>query len=215
MSMLKELMPSLPEILNISYNDVRTFETDSIIQRSLLGIKSKENPMLLQISGIPGAGKSTYCKTHRLPDFLYISFDNIMLELSEYKNEVISNGIESAYKKCEMPARAIGYELLNQALKLKLNIMLEHSGTNRAHLELFKNIKNKGYQTAVNFIVCDLNIALKRAKDRAVEQKRHVPEKIILERAQFFNNFIEEYSKLTSNIKIYDGTNNFNLLKKI
>ena len=48
--MLKELMPSLPEILNISYNDVRTFETDSIIQRSLLGIKSKENPMLLQIA---------------------------------------------------------------------------------------------------------------------------------------------------------------------
>lgn len=213
--MLKDLMPSLAEILTISYDDIKTSETDNIIQQSLQGITSKENPILLQISGIPGAGKSTYCKTHLMPDFLYISFDNIMLELSEYKNEVISNGIESAYKKYEMPARAIGYELLNQALKLKLNIMLEHSGTNKAHLELFKNIKNKGYQTAVNFIVCDVNVALRRSKDREIEQKRHVPEKIILERAKFFNAFIEEYSKITSNVKIYDGSNNFNLLKKI
>ncbi len=213
--MLKDLMPSLAEILTISYDDIKTSETDNIIQQSLQGITSKENPILLQISGIPGAGKSTYCKTHLMPDFLYISFDNIMLELSEYKNEIISNSIESAYKKYEMPARAIGYELLNQALKLKLNIMLEHSGTNKAHLELFKNIKNKGYQTAVNFIVCDVNVALRRSKDREIEQKRHVPEKIILERAKFFNAFIEEYSKITSNVKIYDGSNNFNLLKKI
>ena len=213
--MLKELMPSLPEILDSAYDDIKTFETDSIIQQSLQGVSSKENPILLQISGIPGAGKSTYCKTHLMPDFLYISFDNIMLELLGYKDEVVKNGIESAYKKYEMPARAIGYELLNQAIKLKLNIMLEHSGTNKAHLELFKNIKNKGYQTAVNFIVCDVGVALKRSKDREIEQKRHVPEELILERAKFFNNFIEEYSGVTSNINIYDGSNNFSLLKKI
>lgn len=213
--MLKILMPSLKELVDKDYSSIKTKETEAIINGAMFGLISSKSPTLLQVSGIPGAGKSTYCATNLLPNYLYLSFDKIMTSLKGYQQELLLNGNEIAFKKYEMIARVIGYELLDRALGKKLNIMFEHSGTNSAHLELFKNIKDKGYKTAVNFIVCDTNLAIKRAKERAVKLNRHVPESLIKERAQHFSEYIDAYKKLTPSINVYDGANNFALLKKI
>ena len=93
--------------------------------------------------------------------------------------------------------------------------MLEHSGTNNAHLELFKNVKNKGYKTSIDFIVCDTDLAIKRAKERSIKINRHVPESLIIERASAYKEYINEYKKITSNINVLDGANDFAILKKI
>ncbi|MBQ8751411.1 MAG: zeta toxin family protein [Alphaproteobacteria bacterium] len=213
--MLKVLMPSLKELVNSDYSSIKTDETETIINNAMLGLKSTSSPTLLQVSGIPGAGKSTYCTSNLLPNYLYLSFDKIMTSLKGYQLELLTSGNEIAFKKYEMTARIIGYELLNRALEKKLNIMFEHSGTNYAHLELFQNIKNKGYKTAIDFIVCDTNLAIQRAKERAIKLNRHVPEHLIIERASKFSDYMSAYQKITSSIKVYDGSNNFAPLKKI
>lgn len=213
--MLKVLMPSLNKLVNSEYQAIKTEETERVISSLLSGLTKVDTPVLLQVSGIPGAGKSTYCKANQKPNYLYLSFDKIMVMLKGYNEDLSKYGAEIAFKNYEMTARVIGYELLNRAISNHYNIMLEHSGTNQAHLELFKNVKNKGYQTAVNFIVCDTNLAIKRAKERQKEINRHVPETTIIERAENFSNYIKAYQALSVNTKLYDGANNFALLKKI
>ena len=213
--MLTLLMPSIDELITQGYNDIKTSETENIIANAMKGITTSKEPLLWQVSGIPGAGKSTYCDLYKKPNFLYVSFDKIMQQLSGYQQELSCNGTTSAYKKYEMQARVIGYELLMRGVSSKLNIMLEHSGTNTAHLELFKNIKSLGYKTAVSFIVCDINTAISRAKNREKIEKRYVPEELILKRADAFNLYAQKYYQLTTNVKVYDSGNNFALLKKI
>jgi len=209
------LMPSLKELVSADYQAVKDEESETIIRQSLSGFQPVETPMLLQVSGIPGAGKSTFCQAHLPKNFVWISFDKIMLSLASYQREAASLGLQAAYKNNEMRARIIGYELLGRALAAKLNVMLEHSGTNKAHLELMAGAKALGYKTAVDFIVCDTGLAIKRAEARAKKINRYVPEKLIYERAAGFREYVEAYKKLASEVKLLDGANNFRLLKEI
>ena len=213
--MLKTLMPSLKELISSDYNSIKTAETESLIRKFMQNLVPSAHPELLQISGIPGAGKSTYCAKHLPQNFLFLSFDKIMLALPSYKRDLQLYGNVTAYKNNEMPARIIGYEILRRATAQKLNIMFEHSGTNNAHLELFKNITRQGYHTAVNFIMCDTELAIQRAKERARNNQRFVPESLIRERANGFKNYINAYRQLQADVTVMDGTNNFQLLKKI
>lgn len=213
--MLKVLMPSLKELVNADYASIKSAESEWLINESLKSVTSVQKPELLQISGIPGAGKSTFCAAHQKKNYLFLSFDRIMVALKGYQQELKQNGSVAAFQKYEMPARIIGYELLRRALNKKVNIMFEHSGTNKAHLELFRNIREKGYNTAVDFIVCDTATAIKRAQIRAKETKRYVPESLILERAAKFKEYLGAYQKETSHIALFDGGNNFRPLNKI
>ena len=213
--MLKTLMPSLNLLINADYKAIKSKESEAIIATNLQELQPVAKPELRQISGIPGAGKSTYCATHLPKNFLFLSFDKIMTSLPSYQRDLAQLGQVAAFQKYEMPARIIGYELLRRAMNLKLNIMFEHSGTNPAHLELFKNIHKKGYRTAVDFIVCDTSLAIKRAEERAKTINRYVPTTHILERASDFKEYVSAYQKLTKSITFYDGANNFLPLKKI
>jgi len=213
--MLKVLMPSLNELITTDYKSIRSAESERLIEASLKGLTPEAQPELLQVSGIPGAGKSTYCAMHQKRNFLFLSFDKIMESLSGYQTELKQNGSVRAFQKYEMPARIIGYELLRRAVNRRVNIMFEHSGTNKAHLELFKNIKAKGYKTAVDFIICDTALAVKRAAARAERTQRYVPETLILERAAKIKEYMAVYKKEVKNIEVLDGGNNFYPLNEI
>lgn len=213
--MLKTLMPSLSQLITADYKSVKTVESEKIIANMLAGLKAVESPELRQISGIPGAGKSTYCQAHLPANFLFLSFDNIMITLSGYQQTLAQEGAVLAYQKYEMPARIIGYEVLRRAIKKHYNILFEHSGTNNAHIEMFKNLPKKGYKTSVDFIVCDTKTAIKRTKERAKKINRYVSEEVIKERAAGFMKYASIYQKITPKIKYLDGTNNFLPLNKI
>ncbi len=213
--MLKILMPSLKELVTGEYASVRSEESERLISESLKGLTSSPAPELLQISGIPGAGKSTFCAAHQKKNYLFLSFDRIMTALKGYQQELKQNGSVAAFQKYEMPARIIGYELLRRALNKKVNIMFEHSGTNKAHLELFRNISRQGYKTSVDFIVCDTATAIKRSQIRAEQTQRYVPESLILERAAKLKEYMDAYKKETAHIALFDGGNNFRPLNKI
>lgn len=213
--MLKKLMPSLNELVTAEYESIKSAESERLIEESLKSLTPVQIPTLIQVSGIPGSGKSTYCATHQPKNYLFLSFDKIMLSLSGYKDELIKNGSVSAYEKYEMSARIIGYELLRRAINKHVNIMFEHSGANSAHVELFKNIIEQGYTTAVHFIICETSLALKRAEERAKITKRYVPQNLILERAAKQKKYLAIYQKEVKNIMMLDGENNFSVLNKI
>ena len=213
--MLKTLMPSLSQLITTDYKSVKTTESEKIIADMLAGLKSVENPKLQQISGIPGAGKSTYCQTHLPKNFLFLSFDKIMVALSGYQKVLAEEGAVAAYQNYEMPARIIGYEVLRRAIRKHYNILFEHSGTNNAHIEMFKNLPKKGYKTAIDFIICDTKTAIRRTKERAKKINRYVSEEVIKERAAGFSKYASIYQKITPEIKYLDGTNNFHPLNKI
>lgn len=208
-------MPSLNQLISTDYQTIKTSETEALIKDMLQGLMPVASPELRQVSGIPGSGKSTFCATHLPDNFLFLSFDRIMVELPAYQKDLALYGNKTAFENYEMIARVTGYELLRRAVNRKLNIMLEHSGTNAAHLELFKNIRRRGYRTAVDFIVCNTSLAMARAEERAKKINRYVPEQLILERAADFKKYVEEYQKLTSSVAFFDGSNNFYPLKKI
>lgn len=213
--MLEAMMPSLKGLVSSDYGKIKTKESERLIEESLKGLYGANEPQLLQVSGIPGAGKSTFCARHLGKNVLFISFDKIMCSLAGYQRDLAFLGAKEAFKRHEMPARIIGYEMLRRALKLRLNIMLEHSGANAAHLELFENARKAGYKTAVDFIVCDTGLALKRAAAREALIKRHVPESLILERAEKMGHYLTAYQKLGCEVKFFDGANNFKALNKI
>lgn len=213
--MLKTLMPSLKELISAEYKAVKSAESEQLIASFLSGLTSVSNPELRQISGIPGSGKSTFCAKYLPQNFMLLSFDKIMTALSGYQKALKAKGAEYAYKTYEMPARIIGYELLRRAIAKKYNIMFEHSGTNAAHLELFKNLPKKGYKTSVDFIVCDTSLAIERTKKRVKEINRYVPETLVLERANGIKNYMAAYQKLAAKTSFFDGANNFAPLKKI
>ena len=213
--MLKTLMPSLSQLITADYKSIKTAESEKIISSLLRGLQTVEIPELRQISGIPGAGKSTYCQAHLPQNYLFLSFDKIMVELSGYKKTLAEEGAVSAYKKYEMPARIIGYEVLRRALRNHYNILFEHSGTNNAHIEMFKNLPKKGYKTSVDFIICDTQTAIRRTKEREKKINRYVSEDVIKERAAGFTKYMSIYKKITPQIKYLDGTNNFIPLNKI
>lgn len=213
--MLKTLMPSITELVSFSYEDIKTDKTESLIAEILEGYTPSSHPKLIQISGIPGSGKSTYCSNHKLPNFLFLSFDKIMLMMEDYQQLLHQKGCKIAFQTYEMPARVIGYEVLSRAIASNLNIMFEHSGANNAHLEMFQNITKIGYETSVIFIICNTSIAIERAQKREQETNRHVPKNLITERAQKQQEYIKRYKALTQDITLLDGADNFKPLNKI
>jgi probable phosphoglycerate mutase len=208
-------MPSVTQLITKNYQDVKTAETEKLIKQSFTGLTLVEHPSFYQVSGIPGAGKSTYCTRHIPSNCLFLSFDKIMSSLSGYQQVLKTSGREAAFQTYEMPARIIGYEILRQAIAKKYNIMLEHSGTNQAHVELLKNLQHLGYQTEVDFIICNVNKALSRVNERAAKINRYVPEALVFQRAEHLKQYITVYKGIASAVQLLDGENNFSPLKKI
>ena len=91
----------------------------------------REIPALINVSGVPGAGKSTFCKKLlAMPEnssAIYIGFDAIMEnERLPYIREEV-NHAEEAFKRWELSARIAGYELLKRAIENKYLIIFDHS----------------------------------------------------------------------------------------
>lgn len=198
---LYDLMPSVTSLIPYDYSQIKCAEYERIIDALLAKFAQAKGLQILQVSGCPGAGKTTYCRKIA-GDRAFLSFDAIMESLPSYQADLRLLGSKEAFAKWEAAARVIGYEALRRAVERKLGIVFEHSGVNPAHLELFANLKKLGYHTRVQVIKCDLATAEKRVEEREKITHRHTPKEIVEQRYALVNDYIAKYQKIADEVSV-------------
>lgn len=193
-----EMYKTLPDDVN-KPQVVSVYE--DIIRDCLSDHSPCRSPYLINVSGIPGSGKSTFCrKLSENPDCasaLYIGFDAIMEHrLLPYRQEEAVDP-EEAFRRWELPARIAGYELLKRAVAGKYPILFEHSGALPQHLPLFENLLQTGYK--IHFYY--LSIAVEDAKQRVHNRKRQVPLALIDQRNGILQELLPAYQKICTTYK--------------
>lgn len=183
---IRSIISGIDEVVPYTYDDERyQFQEyfDPIIEQTLKEAPSSDNPKLVHMLGIPGAGKSTYYKNHKeeYKDYVLIGFDLVMEKVPQYHEDREKLGKMEAFKKWELPARIAGYELLRRAIEQKKNIYFDHGGTPICHRELLKNLKKMGYETTMFYIDCEPQTAIERVanRERPFPAER-MPERIAL-----------------------------------
>lgn len=204
--LLTNLMPDILSLIPYDYTQIKTPEFENIINHFLKNAQTSAMPKFIQIGGIPGAGKTTFCHNHKWDQKLFISFDAIMEMITAYRQDLYKLGIPESFKKWEITARIIGYELLRRAILQKADIILEHSGVNTPHVQLIESLKKIGYKTQMYFILCSKDTALARALNREKITQRHTPPTIIDERFALVEKFLPTYCGLVDSLYVYDST---------
>lgn len=183
---IRSIISGINEVVPYTYDDERYMFReyfDPIIDKFLSEVPSVDNPKLVHLLGIPGAGKSTFYKNNKkeFEDFVFVGFDHVMEQVPQYQKDREELGKLEAFNKWEIPARIAGYELLRRAIEQKKNIFMDHGGTPICHRELLQNIKRMGYETTMYYIDCDPEVAIERISKRERPfPKERMPERIAL-----------------------------------
>ncbi len=206
--LLTDLIPDISLLIPQSYEEIKTPETEKLLASFLTQAETSAAPKLIHMSGIPGAGKSTFYRRHRWNKHVFICFDTIMEQLPAYQQELQNAGSVAAFQKWEIPARIIGYELLRRAVSLRKDIFFDHGGVTPAHVNLMKNLKNYGYATEMYYISCTPEVAFNRALLREQTTLRHTPREIIEKRSQIIGELLVQYKNIVDRFYAYDNRNN-------
>jgi len=205
----KKIEQVLPKESN--YKDPASFkeEAEQIMNKLLSNKKERLSKFIIHTGGVPSCGKTYFCnyllENELLPkETVFIQFDLIMEKLTGYKKDMETADPAKAFENWEIPAKIIGYELIERAIAKNLPILLDHGGSFFGHKDLLKNLKALGYTTEMHFINCSIDTALKRAQKRSKTQ-RHTPEEMILERHQNLQSLKQEYHSIVD--KFYDYHN--------
>lgn len=203
---LSDLIPEYQKTIPYTYEAVACPAYEQLIAVFLSGHHPSLQPRFIHMSGIPGSGKSTFYHQHDWGDTLILDFDRVMEAIPDYRQDLEKMGSSLAFKKWEIPARVIGYELLCRAVSLSLNIFFDHGGIDQTHIDLMKNIKKYNYTTEMYHISCDFETAIRRTIAREHVTRRHTPRELICQRAALLDKFLKEYQKIIDTIYYYDST---------
>ncbi len=211
MKNLPKIMP-IKDVINCLYTEIiycnrEYYEYEKILMHFLSFATPKDNPILIHLGGIPGAGKTTFYNNIDWPDHVLIQCDSIMEKLSAYQVTLKLEGSKKAFRRFEHLARVIAYELLDRAISNRSNIILDHGGLFDAHVELLKNIRNKyQYKTEMHFVLCNLKTAISRTIKRQKITGRHIPKSIIIERFKKVKNLLPQYQAVVDYFKFWDNS---------
>ncbi|MDR0765620.1 MAG: zeta toxin family protein [Odoribacteraceae bacterium] len=158
------------------------------------------SPLLVNISGIPGAGKSTLAREviKENPSLLHVSFDNLMEELPPYREDLRQHGAREAFARWELPARHLGYRLLGEGIARRLSILFEHGNATPGHVALYRRVKSLGYRVEIRF----LDVPPGVAAERVARRERFFPVEEIETRHAALAELNEVYKKIVDTFEI-------------
>lgn len=204
MSHIQTILPQISSLTAYDYQTISNPQTEALISSFLPEppkFSSLEAPLFIHVSGIPGSGKTTYIDHNMRKNTVRIQFDAIMKQLPGYEESVQKEGLAKAFEKFEMPARVIGYELLDRALRQRCNIVFEHS-LNPVHLDLYRYLNDNGYETNLVFMDCSPEEALQRVKERESRIGRHTPEDFIFGRYKTAQQLLPTFKDIAQSFTI-------------
>lgn len=171
---------------------------NALMQTTLAATEFVSKPRFIHMCGIPGAGKTTYTNyfLKRNPQFALVQFDSVMEALPGYFDSVATDGPEQAFAQFELPARVIGYHLLNSFVENSRHVFFDHGAMNRKHVDLLKSLCGRGYKVEMHYVECDINEAFGRISHRETEEGRHTPRDIVLERHALLQELLPIYKGL-------------------
>jgi predicted kinase len=174
-------------------------QADKILESYLHDIQPDlDSTIIIHTLGVPSSGKSTYIRNRDTSGMLILSFDSIMESIPQYQQDKNFMGLEYAFQRWELCARAIGYELLFRAITRRLTIMFEHSGARTDHILMLNCLKqHHGYSVHLVFIDTPEDIAIARATQR----ERYLPPHYIPERRKILESLLPEYQALADHFE--------------
>jgi probable phosphoglycerate mutase len=184
---------TLDELLPDATSRARVLEEYAAFAGGKRGIPAP-SPLLLNISGIPGAGKSTLARRvlEERPALVYLSFDELMEALTPYREDLRQRGAAAAFERWELPARLLGYRLLQRCVERRYSILFEHGNADPGHVALYRRLKARGYRVEIRFIDAPLPVAIERASRR----ERYIPAAVIAERHALLRELNEQYKAI-------------------
>jgi predicted ABC-type ATPase len=169
-----------------------------MVQQMAERTKPENNPVLVHMLGIPGAGKTTFINVlsgrweSSAP--VLVGFDQIMESLPEYR---AAEDKESAFAAYELPAREAGYRLIHDLLHKRTSILFDNGGSASCHLDLLRFAKEAGYRIAVVSVRSSPEAARERLLRRFAEEGRYTPHDYLEDRAGKIALLHESYKSLT------------------
>lgn len=177
-------------------------EALNIIQQVLTSTEPQEHPFLIHLCGVPGSGKSTYAAklsenlALKGQSFAILQFDVVMEALPGYQTDKRID-LQAAFAKWEIPARIIGYHLMQALLDNRRSFVFDHSAAFPAHVNLLSLAKNcLGYRVEMHRMLCSTETAVSRVKNREKQSCRYTPERLIYERVGVIENLLPQYQAI-------------------
>ncbi len=165
-------------------------------------------PILYTMAGIPASGKTTFLsmqgKKGNLPqNYYYHDPDKVMELLEGYKDDFATLGAKSAKSLWELPARRLADNILFPlAIEHRLNIVMDMGLCRTEIIEMIQSCRAEGYIIKMQFIYCDLPVAIQRSRKR----ERYMSAQEIHHRASFLASNMSSILSIADSLQIWDNS---------
>lgn len=167
------------------YEEERKTLHQLIIKRKTANSESKEPASAVLTAGGSGAGKSFFVEEYFLKsedeEYVLIDSDNIKEELPEYV-ELIAQGNLDAADIVHGESGDIADLLLNFCIENQYSFIYDGTMSKyEKYVDLIAKLRDHNFSVAGLYVDIDVEVALERARVRAANTGRAVPEKVIRE----------------------------------
>ena len=173
----------------------------------LSDVSGQDNPHIYATCGIPGAGKSYFVDmklaSGDFPKDAYIlNPDRVMVQLPDYKANVEHNGAQIAYQKWELPVRELAYDMADDVLNMRGNIVKDMGCANPLSLDLIKRAKANDYKIHMFYIQCDIDEAFRRIDQRDFK----ISKDEVIKRLNYLEDLVSEYQSIADDFMTLDNS---------
>ena len=156
--------------------------------------------------GLPGSGKTSFLrkalKEGAIPNTAFLMDpDGIMENIEAYQTDFQALGAEAAFLKWEMPARSLGYAMLDEARIAKFDIVIDMGHALPESRFIIDSLRIEGYATTMFYINCPKEVCL----ERIVRRERHLPSELITQRAETLRENLLHFEKIIDCFEEIDG----------